>query len=107
MIDFLYQYAPAIVICLAAVIIYKLFYSKPRRSHDPIVLDGRKDHSQIIEAGSIVEQRKAGRERGGEITLLVNNHKPGQSFEADLNYRTLQFEEKRGAIKLDSRKDRD
>jgi hypothetical protein len=53
-------------------------------------LDEKKNSKAIIEAASVVEQRRSGRERGNPITVVVRPDAHFSDYETHLNYQTLQ-----------------
>ena len=87
--DLIYRGALVLMIAVIAYLVYRWRISGKweYRDDSPIIFDARRDESQIIEAGSILEQRKSGRERGGPLVLLIQDEP--QDFSAQLNLRTL------------------
>lgn len=88
-----------LVIALVTTGIYLLYFRREPVSHDAIMLDPESedsegqyiyDESVFIEAGSIVEQRKSGRERGGPV--ILNYRKDPQDFSAQLNLKSFKGE---------------
>lgn len=64
---------------------------KPPGDHDPVILDAtgptRQDQERIIEAASIMEQRRHGYELGGPVTLIISGEP--SDYSAKLNLRSV------------------
>ena len=88
---------PVVLITLALMCFAQRSY-KPQGDHDPVILDAtgphRRDQEKIIEAGSIIEQRRSGRERGGRVILIIAREP--SDYSAQLNLRSLQEHQKNG-----------
>ena len=77
-----------LVVCLVSFLIYKLWFSVGSREHEPVTYDARRgNEGAIIEVGSVVSQRGTGRERGGEITLVIDREP--SDYSAQLNLRSI------------------
>ena len=80
----------ALVIILAALVIYRRSFSRGYwdHEHDPIFFDARNDQEdQIIECASIANQRRFGKERGGDIHMIIDREP--RDYSAQLALRSL------------------
>lgn len=83
-----------LIICFISWVIYYGWFRSTgyKHSRPDIVLDGR-DEENIIEAGSVVEQRKSGRERGGMLYLFRDRRDPPKTIEGQLNLKSFEESE--------------